>query len=126
MRIEEREVRDRMEAARSAGDAMGREIAGMLTRLEKQGHFANRPWDEDAELCEQLLETLTDAPHFADREDDIDARGVIKSAARRHWAMIISEADRDLRFAETAYMDRHWFDHLADLEADERAMARAS
>lgn len=127
MRLEERECRDRMEAARAAGDDIGREIATLVTRLEAKGHFDNRPHDQDRDLCNELLETLVESAHFIGKhDDDAEAAAVAKAAARRHWTMLLSDADRDLRFAQRSYMDAHWFDHLADLAADERETAGAA
>jgi hypothetical protein len=126
MRIEESQVRDRMEAARAAGDAAGRRVSALVAEMEALGHFDNRPSDEDLDLCEELLETITNSNHYTEKHTgDSFTRDVFKSAARRFWSPSLPDADRDLRFASTAFMDAHWFDHLEDLAADERAMARA-
>ena len=127
MRIEEKEVRDRMEAARAAGEAAGRRIAAMVTEMEAEGHFDNRPADEDTDLCEELLETLVYSKHYAGKHgDNASTHDVFKSAARIFWTFNLADAKRDLRFAERAFMDDEWFDHLEDLAADERETAGAA
>jgi hypothetical protein len=126
MRIELRQVHDALEAARSAGDEMGRRIAALVTDMEALGHFDNRPSDQDRDLCEEMLETLVESIHFEKAHgDDSDARYVAKCAARRFWTASMHDADRDLRLAKQAYLDAHWYDHLDDLRADELAEARA-
>lgn len=126
MRIEELQVRERFEAVKKAGASAGQMLAGMVSRLELQGAFETRPADEDVDLIEIMLEALSESNHFTKKHGvEYQEQDVFKAAARNVFAVDAKAAARDLRFAEIAFMDHYWFDHLEEREADERAMARA-
>ena len=126
MRAEELEVRARFEAAKKAGTSAGHLLAGMINRLELQGALDTRPADEDVDLIEIMLEALSESNHFTKKHGvEYQEQDVFKAAARNVFATDAKAAARDLRFAEVAFMDHYWFDHLEELEADERALARA-
>ncbi len=126
MRVEELEVRARLERVKAAGISAGQLLAGMLNRLEHQGALSDEAASDDVDLLEIMLEALSESKHFTEKHGEYRHEcDVFKAAARTVFCTDLQAGERDLRFAERAFLDHYWFDHLADLEADERAMARA-
>lgn len=126
MRFEEMEVRSRFEAVKKAGLSAGQMLAGMINRLELQGALETRPADEDVDLIEIMLEALVESNHFTKKHGvEYQEQDVFKAAARTVFQTDLRASTRDLRFAEIAFLDHYYFDHLEDMEADDRAVARA-
>lgn len=127
MRFEEMEVRNRLEAVKKAGTSAGQLLAGMINRLEHQGAISDRPASEDVDLIEMMLEAIAESKHFSKKHGhEYQEQDVFKAAARVVFAADLKAAERDLRFAERAFMDHYWLDRLEDLEAADRETARAS
>lgn len=126
MRIEQKQVEDRMAKIAAMGKRVGSALSDMLVELEADGTLSDRSAAEDADLLDIMLVSLSDAVHVTKvigtkyQEQD-----VFLSAARCVFATDLADAERDLRFAEEGYMIHYWHDKLDELEASERATARA-
>lgn len=126
MRIEERTIRNRMAKIAAMGKRVGSALNAMLADLEADGTLSDQSSADDADLLDIMLVSLSDAAHVTKViGSNYNEQDVFLSAARVVFATDLKDAERDLRFAEEAYMNRHWFDKLDELEAAERMEARA-
>lgn len=126
MRIEEKVIRARMAKLSEAGKDIGSELSALVLKIEDLTGDT-RPASEDADLIDVMLQAITDSAHMKKLlRDNYHETDVFVSAARTVFAVDLKDAERDLRFAEEAYMNRHWYDQIEALKADDRATAGAA
>lgn len=127
MRFEERYERERMAKIVATGKLVGAKLAALVSEIEAATGDV-RAADDDADLIDQMLEAISEAPHMQKLlcKYGYHETEVFVSAARTVFAVDLKDAENDLRLSERSFMDAHWFDQLEDIEASDRETAGAA